>query len=75
MIRPVFGFIEREGDGYRGRIVGFEHIVFVGPTPTVVEQNLRAHVADLIAGGTLVLETDFESVVDLGVLRSRTAEP
>jgi len=76
VIRTVFGLIEREGDGgYQGRIVGFEHIVFVGPSPIVVEQKLRAHVADLIAGGTLVLETDFVSVVELGVLCNRGAEP
>lgn len=76
MIRTVFGLIERGGDGgYQGRIVGFEHIVFVGPSSIVVEQKLRAHVADLIAGGTLVLETEFESVVELGVLCNRTVEP
>ena len=69
MSRTVFGLIERDGDGgYQGRIVGFEHIVFTGPSPAVVESKLRAHVATLIESRTLVLETDFESIVQLGVL-------
>ena len=69
MSRTVFGLIERHGDGgYQGRIVGFEHIVITGPSPAVVESKLRAHVATLITSRTLVLETDFESIVQLGVL-------
>jgi hypothetical protein len=76
MIRKVFGLIERNDDGgYQGRILGFEHIFFEGPSPIAVEQKLRAHVAQLIAGGTLILETDFESVVELGVLPDCAAEP
>lgn len=76
MTRNVVGLIERNSDGgYQGRIVGFEHIFFAGPSPATVEPKLRAHVFDLIANGTLVLETDFESIVELGVLRDRAAAP
>jgi hypothetical protein len=76
MTRNVVGLIERNSDGgYQGRIVGFEHIFFTGPSPANVEQKLRTHVLDLIANGTLVLATDFESIVELGVLSDRSAAP
>lgn len=76
MTRNVIGLIERNSDGgFQGRIVGFEHIFFTGSSPAAVEKKLRTHVLDLIANGTLVLETDFESIVELGVLCDRPSAP
>lgn len=66
MTRTVFGLIERDGGSYQGRIIGFEHVTFTGPSAAVVEQKLRTHVAQMTANRTLVLETDFDSVVPIG---------
>jgi hypothetical protein len=67
--RTVFGLIERDVCGsYQGRIIGFEHITFTGSSAALVEQRLSSHVAELIANGTLALETEFESVVPIGAI-------
>lgn len=67
--RTVFGLIERDVCGsYKGRIIGFEHITFTGSSPALVEQRLSSHVAQMIANGTLALETEFESVVPIGAI-------
>lgn len=67
--RKVFGLIERAADGsYQGRIIGFEHVTVTGSSTKVVKERLVTHAAQLIANGTLLLESDFESVILIGEL-------
>jgi len=63
----VFGLIQRDPTTgqFLGTIIGFSHVEFLGTSPAEVEVRLRQHVAELVAGDTLVLDTEFVSVVPL----------
>jgi hypothetical protein len=56
------------GGSYKGRIIGFEHITFTGSSSEGVQARLSSHVAQMIANGTLVLDSEFDSVVPIGAI-------
>lgn len=71
-VPPVFGLIERDlnANQFVGKIVGFPHVEFCGPTLASVEKRLQEHLAEMIAGDTLVLEAEFAAIVLLNARKA-----
>ena len=69
----IVGLIEFDpaAGHFTGKIVGFPHIEFFGPTVPDVQSKLAKAAKSMTENKVLVLESEFIGVVSLGALRTR----